>query len=605
MTQATINKAEMQDAAGKLRGITLTTRDGMALAANLYGCTNSALPIVLERTPYGKDNCDQSERYLGMVQPLTRAQLAEHFNNAGFIYIVQDCRGTGHSEGTFSKYTQEAADTVDTIGWIRSQPWCNGYVGMVGFSYGAACQIPALDIEGLKIESACADCGGFSNAYHSGVRQGGAFALKQATWAYAQALRDKTRAGDDAALQKLHAEHLDTWLHDGPWSKEHSPLQAATTHRDNLAKLWQTGDLTNFWRQDGLYKSADSLRKNDTSILFISSWFDTSLVSTLENFQAKSTGFTAQTSLIVGPWSHGNRFTSVSGETDFGPQAIPENGLGSSMLDLRLDWISADINRRDSGKNSRSSVQVRYFEMGGGTGQRTGENMIDHGGNWQSDRTWPPKATEQQTFYLTKNALLDARENVTPTTRSWISNPERPVPTLGGAINSGEPIMSGGMFDQNTLASRSDVLTFRTEPLVEELRIAGSVSAGLWIACDQPDADITIKLIDEYPNGGPAVNISDGILRLRYRNSWRVPEHLPHNKAVFVSVLANPVANLFQPGHRIRLDIAASNFPNFDVNPQTGAAQGIPGPRLKAKLTLISNRDHASRLIVTKRIADR
>jgi len=612
--QNTKETAHRLDAADISRGITVPTRDGIMLSTNIHGAALGPLPVVLERTPYGKETCDQSERHAGMARALTRAQLAVRFCEAGFIYVVQDCRGTGQSGGLFRKYTQEAADTVDTINWIRSQAWCSGFIGMVGFSYGAACQVAALEFEKTIIDAACIDCGGFSDAYRSGIRQGGAFSLKQATWAYAQAIRDKSRAGDDAAVAALKSQSLQEWLEDGPWSQDHSPLQAAPAHRDNLATLWQAGDHSDFWLQPGLYKDPEILAGNDTAALFITSWFDTSLISTLDNFQAKSKSPQASSQLIIGPWSHGNRFTSVAGEADFGPTAIPETGLGCSLLEKRLGWLQYAFEQKTSNHPS-PTTRIDYFEMGGGTGCRNNNGKIDHGGCWQSCTSWPPAHTRALAYTLAGDRLRAVFPVKYETERRWTSDPHNPVPTLGGAINSGEPVMSGGMFDQNvqfacsatdgaslSQCQRTDVLSFFTEPLGADIHIAGPITMELWIMCDQPDADITIKLIDCYPANGPAVNISDGILRLRYRDSWRFPQMMERDKPALITVMANPSANRFAAGHRIRVDIAASNFPNFDVNPQTGAQQGLPGQRQMANLTLVSSAQQPSRLLLTQRI---
>jgi uncharacterized protein len=137
--------------------------------------------------------------------------------------------------------------------------------------------------------------------------------------------------------------------------------------------------------------------------------------------------------------------------------------------------------------------------------------------------------------------------------------------------------MRAGAFDQGTLAQRSDVLVFATPPLKDELEVTGPVTVGLWIASDAPDTDFTAKLIDVYPPSadyphGFAMNLTEGLLRVRYRDSCERPALMIPGEVYAITIELFPVANLFGRGHRLRLDISSSNFPNFDVNPNSGEA---------------------------------
>lgn len=152
-------------------------------------------------------------------------------------------------------------------------------------------------------------------------------------------------------------------------------------------------------------------------------------------------------------------------------------------------------------------------------------------------------------------------------------------PTRGGAISSGEPAMRAGAFDQSAAAARPDVLVFTTPPLVGDLEITGPVTAHLWIASDAPDTDFTAKLIDLYPPSpdypdGFAMNLTEGLLRVRYRDSWERPALMTADEISPITVELFPVANLFRRCHRLRLDMSSSNFPHFDVNPNSGEPEG-------------------------------
>jgi putative CocE/NonD family hydrolase len=150
---------------------------------------------------------------------------------------------------------------------------------------------------------------------------------------------------------------------------------------------------------------------------------------------------------------------------------------------------------------------------------------------------------------------------------------------LGGAISSGEPVMRAGAFNHNAVAARFDVLVFATPPLDEDLEIVGSVIVRLWVASDAPDTDFTVKLLDLYPPSadyplGFAMNLTEGLLRMRYRDSWERPAMMAPGEVYEITIELFPVANRFCRGHQLRLDISSSNFPHFDVNPNSGEPEG-------------------------------
>jgi uncharacterized protein len=188
-------------------------------------------------------------------------------------------------------------------------------------------------------------------------------------------------------------------------------------------------------------------------------------------------------------------------------------------------------------------------------------------------------------------------------------DPRDPVPTIGGALSSGEPIMRAGAYDQREgpqvfgartpyrpLCERSDVLSFATPPLAREIEVAGPVIVRLWIASDSPDTDFTAKLIDvhppnhDYPDGF-AMNLTEGLLRVRYRDSWARPTLLAPGEVYAIKIELFPIGNLFTRGHRLRLDISSSNFPHFDVNPNSGEPEGsMAHPRVAQNRIFVDSR---------------
>jgi putative CocE/NonD family hydrolase len=229
--------------------------------------------------------------------------------------------------------------------------------------------------------------------------------------------------------------------------------------------------------------------------------------------------------------------------------------------------------------------------MGGGTGRKNPGGRLDHGGRWLAASDWPLPDAKPTLFFLDGNGL--ARQPPSQKgTLSYNFDPRDPVPTVGGALASGAPLMAAGAYDQREsksgvaegvaerpLSDREDVLVFQTEPLDQTIEVVGPVSAVLFVSSSAVDTDFTIKLIDVYPPSedypeGFAMNLTHGILRLRFRNGWERPELMEPGSIYRIEIQAFPTANLFALGHRIRLDVSSSNFPHFDINPNNGTPAG-------------------------------
>ena len=589
MSQLTQQLAEAPD-----RSFSVPMRDGVQLAMSGWGGFQKPAPIVLERTPYGMFRTDQAERMAGDQQPRPRCRVAASYTENGYIYLVQDCRGTGKSEGVFVKYLQEPDDTNDTLQWIRRQSWCDGFIAMVGFSYSAACQLSALGDRKTDPDAVVLDCGGFDDALTSGIRQGGVLLLKQATWAHAQALREARNRNDSSLVDELRSTDVLSWLKKGPWDFGHTPLANAADLQESLSRFWQSGSRSAYWEQAGFRKTRACLTASKTDAFLITSWHDTSLRSSVNNFSAlnKRQRGNGHAVLLIGPWTHGDRWCQVAGEADFGPSALPEAGLGQSVADMRLEHLSRS---RSSGELRKAAVH--WFQMGGGGGERNAKGHFIVGGRWRETDDWPPKFSRRISLSLTDEGLSPVSQ--AQLSRSFISDPENPYPTLGGAINSGAPIMEGGMRDQRPVDGRPDVIRLETSPLQQDFELAGPVTVRVFCRSTAADFDLAARLVAVFPHDGPSLNISDGILRARYREGMAGPLTYIPGELVRLDVSLNPVGFLVRAGHRLRLDITGSNFPCFEVNPQTGGALGKPGQRRPAEIAVVSNDEYRSVLTVT------
>jgi putative CocE/NonD family hydrolase len=350
-------------------------------------------------------------------------------------------------------------------------------------------------------------------------------------------------------------------------------------------------------------------------MVHMSSWYDPYPRTASENYIGLSRRKKGPVRLILGPWTHGDRSLTYAGDVDFGMAATLDGNLAPDYLTIRLRWFDAWLKGEKNGV--ADEPPVRLFIMGGGSGAKNAAGRMDHGGRWRAEKDWPIPDAANTPYYLHGDGALAPRMPAAGAVPlSFDYDPQHPVPTIGGSVTSGEPVMAGGAYDQTEgprffgsrepyipLAVRPDVLVFETPVLTADTEVTGPITAKIWVSSDRLDTDITIKLIDVYPPSadypqGFAMNLTDGILRLRYRNSWEKPEMLQPGIPVEVTVTAFPTANLFKRGHRIRLDVSSSNFPRFDVNPNTGEPEGRGLTRQIARNTVYLDRERPSHVVL-------
>ncbi|MFN3619704.1 CocE/NonD family hydrolase [Sphingorhabdus sp.] len=561
-------------------------RDGTRLATDVYLPSfgkSQRTSVLLERTPYDKLGTNHADFSVQDQTPLSKAEIATQFAKRGYVFVLQDCRGRYRSEGVFQKYLCEAEDGADTVAWIVQQPWCNGRVGTLGLSYGAHVQAALATLNPVGLQAMFLDSGGFSSAYHSGIRQGGAYELKQLTWAMKHALLSPETEADPARRSALASADIRDWLSVERWRKGHSPISAAPEYEDFILEQWQNETFTDFWKQSGIYACGAYDTFADVPMVHMSSWYDPYALTAIENFTELSKCKTGPIKLIMGPWTHGKRSLTFAGDVDFGQSSTFDAKFGN-YVELRTRWFDFHLNRNGNDPLPRA---IYYFQMGGGSGRRLPSGRLDHGGTWHSADTWPLAQTAIRSFYLQPDASLAETAAVRSKQFTFLSDPHDPVPTIGGAMASGAPVMEAGGFDQREgpdvfrsqqpyrkLSDRPDVLIFETALLEEDVNVTGQIVAELFVSSTAIDTDFTIKVVDVYPPSadypeGYALNIAHGILRMRFRNSFERPEPMESGHVYRVSISSFPMSNLFCIGHRIRLEVASSNFPHFDINPNT------------------------------------
>ena len=569
--------------------IMVTMRDGVRLATDIHRPDgNGPFPVILERTPYGRDEISRSEITAANDVPQSRADLAKFFADHGYITVYQDNRGRHGSEGRFVKYLSDAEDGYDCCAWIVAQPWCDGRIVTMGLSYAAHTQAALGCLGAPGVVAQILDCGGFSNAWTGGIRQFGAFELKQATWAHKQAIQSPEAEADPVMKAALEAEDIADWFRRMPWFPGHSPLRHHPDYEAYLFEQWRQGAFGPYWQQLGIWAEGFYASYSPANCVHMSSWYDPYTLTAATNYVGLKAAGRGPQRLILGPWTHGNRSRTCFGDAEFGPDATLDSWAGD-WPNYRLRHFNSVIHA-----NPNPEPAVRLFVMGGGSGRRNAAGHLEHGGRWISLDDWPPPAAANTNYYLQPDmSLATFPPAADAPALQYDFDPAHPVPTLGGNFSSLEPVASAGTWNQVEhpdffgctppflpLASRADVLAFQTAPLSHAVEVAGPIEATLWVATDGPDTDFTAKLIDVHPPSadypqGYAMLLTDSIIRLRYAENPAEPRLRTPGEQVQIRLILPPTANLFLPGHRIRLDISSSNFPKFDVNPNTGEPEGL------------------------------
>lgn len=584
----------------KLETAMIEMRDGTRLATDIYLPEGEGpFPVILERTPYGRELTGRSELTRDEFVARSRAAIAEFYGEHGYGMIYQDVRGRYGSEGKFTKYVNEAPDGYDTCEWIVGQEWSDGRICTLGLSYGGHTQLAMGSVCAPGVVAQAVDSGGFANAWKNGARCFGAFELKQVTWAMAQAIMSPEAKADPIMKAALQAENLRDWYQRLPWKRGHSPLRHHPDYEDYIFEEWENGAFSDFWRQPGLYAQGYYDSYSNAATIQMSSWLDIYPWGQAENYMGLKKAGKGPQFLILGPWTHGDRSVTAFGNVEFGPEATIDSWCGDWRT-YRLKFFDHIIKGLPFDEPA-----VRLFVMGGGSGRRNEDGRLEHGGRWRSFSDWPIPEAEVRNYYLHRDGALSTEvqaDGAEPL--SYDFDPASPVPTIGHALKREEIVVPGGIYDQVEsetliackppyipLSARSDVLAFQTEPLEEDMTVAGPVEADLWVGTDGPDTDFTVKLLDVYPPSedyphGYAVYLTDGIMRLRYNEDPERPRMREPGEVTHVTITCLPTANLFRAGHRIRVDVSSSNFPKFDVNPNTGEPDGAALRKRKAVNTV-------------------
>ena len=506
-------------------------RDGVTLYADVYRPTAPAkYPALVVRTPYGL----QRE---GIHESLIR------FAKAGYAVVAQDVRGRFESGGQWDPFRHEAKDGYDTIEWAAAQSWSNGKVATQGGSYlghvqwGAATQAPPHLVAAFPAVAS-------TNIYANWLTQGGAYRLSfNYGW---------------GVVRMPNRVMLPQWWHTGPAAAgelryenilQHLPLGTGDLESAHYA-VKHYRDWLQHESYDAYWKAiSDEERFSKVRVPVHTSggWFDIFLAGTINGYVGMRTQGATETArkhahMVIGPWGHGP--SQKYGDLDFGPDA------GHHLHDYEIRFFDTYLKGENTGLAVEPPVKIFYMGVN----------------KWKHEQDWPIPSAQARSFYLNEGGKLSRTKGAGTTNYTY--DPMNPVPTTGGNNCCGTPTAAGPV-DQGALDARTDIVRFTTDALTEPLAVAGPVKMMLHAATDGPDTDWMVKLIDVYP-GGKAYPMAEGMLRARFRNGLDKPAKLTPNQAYEFTVGMVGTAVVFQSGHKIRVDVTSSNFPQFDRNLNTG-----------------------------------
>jgi putative CocE/NonD family hydrolase len=572
------------------RDVEAKMRDGVILRADVYRPdTEGPLPVLLQRTPYGK----------GFSNPAFALMAAER----GYAVIIQDTRGRWASDGDGYPLIHEKVDGYDSVEWAASRPWASGKVGMYGGSYvgytqwaAAVTQPPALK----AIVPTVTICDPRDIFY-----AGGAFALGvAASWTLL--------SGAYMVLYKQQGSESESEF-GGPESEERQALTdqlieladgmsvSKTFRRLPLQEMPLIGreGITSFFYDLLTHPLGDAYWQRmlcthdriQVPALHIGGWYDIFTRSTLADFSGiQQAGGTEHARghqrLLMGPWLHGP-MEGLVGEVDFGVRAsalfvMPE------MLQLR--WFDYWLKGEENG--ILDEPPIRLFVMG--------ENR------WRTEQEWPLARAQYRPYYLHSGGAANTLRGdgtLSPEVPSdepvdtYVYDPRNPVPTRGGGLCCWQAALPPGAYDQREVEARPDVLVYSTDPLEDDLEVTGPLEVHLWAATSAPDTDFTAKLVDVYPCGY-ARNVQDGIVRARYRASQEEARPVEPGVVYEYAIDLWSTSNVFLAGHRIRVEISSSSFPRYDRNPNTGQPVGEDAELRVATQTVLHDAGHPSHIVL-------
>ena len=506
----------------------IAMRDGTLLATDLYlPQGDGPFPVVLTRTPYGR---------------VKRGKDAGSFVNDGYVFIIQDMRGRFDSQGENLPFHgcgwSEHQDGVDTLAWIKQQPWCDGRIATIGGSAGGITQnlLAGAAPEDLKAQYISVAA---ASMYSDGTYIGSAFRKADIeNWTTGNKFDPKA-----LDLMRSHPSYDDYWAR----------FETATRHAQMKAPAIHVGG-----------------------------WFDMFAQGTIDEFVGRqhrgAPGAKGAQKLVMGPWTH------AIGKMPAGELTFPNATRVPVQYDP-LRWFAHYLKGADNGAEKEPAVA--YYVMGDTVTPGA------PGNEWRFANDWPVPAKETSVFLTGDRRLSLEKPSAAAASYEYTFDSANPCPTIGGHNLT----LDRGSMDQRKIEGRDDVLVFTSAVLDKPVEVTGRIFAKLFVSSSAADTDLSVRVCDVYPDGRSML-IAEGIQRLRYRKSRKKPEPLTPGQVEEVSVDCWSTSQIFNTGHRVRVTITSSNFPRFDVNPGTAQPWSDNGEKVKQTNRIYCDAEHPSRLVV-------
>lgn len=549
-------------------GVKATMRDGIVLRADIYRPNEQGrFPVLLERTPYNK---------AGEVEFGHRAAAA------GYVAIIQDVRGRYTSEGEWYPFKHESQDGYDTVEWAAAQPYSNGKVGMFGGSYVGATQMLTAIAHPPHLAGICPVV--TASNYHNGwTYQGGAFEQwfnESWTSGLAQDTLNRFVQNNTNARRGIWTLPLADYplFNFKPNALEtDKPGELAAYFLDWLAHP----NYDEYWKRWSIEEHYPQIQ---VPALTVAAWYDIFQGGSLRNYEgikAKGGSEAARRGqhLLVTIGGHAGSGRKI-GDVDFGPAAAEFD-----EDNVTLEWYDYLFK---GAQNQFARKPVRIFVMGVN--------------QWRDEDEWPlSRARETKYFLHASTAANSLRGDGSLSTTGlgsepadhYVYDPANPVPTIGGPLCCDSLHLPPGPRDQRPAEARDDVLVYSTGPLSSDLEVTGPVRVELYAKSSAVDTDFTAKLVDVWPNGF-AQNLTEGIVRARYRDSQETPEMMNPGQVYKFGIDLWSTSNVFRQGHRLRLEISSSNFPRFDRNLNSGDDPESSSRYVPATNTIYHDAEHPS-----------
>ncbi len=565
------------------RKVMMPMRDGVRLATDIYRPkdTSRKVPTVWVRTPYNFNYWDVRN---GLPADMTAALNAV---KRGYAYVVQNERGHFFSEGNYDILGPPLTDGDDTLSWISKQTWSNGKAGTTGCSSTAEYQMGVAAMgnpayAAMNVQGFGAGVGRVGPYYEQGNwYRGGAVQMLFITWLYGE--QNQVRpvfprgTSQEDLIRASKAFDLAQQLPPVDWSKalwhlpEQDILKAVDGPRGIFAdampvatggRMIQRMPNDPAWYQGGLYH--DNMPLNVPGLWFMS-WYDVSVGPNLALYnhvrKTAKPDVARNQWAVIAPVTHCG-YTRATENT-----VVGERSMGDARLNYNdVMWGFFDrFLKGESGGALETQAKVTYFVMGRN--------------EWQSADTWPPAGAQPMTYFLSSggnaNTLdgdgeLVAAPPAADRADVFTYDPEHPVTSYGGNVCCTGTAITAGSFDQRKMETNPGILVYTSEPFKEGVEVSGPITPTLYVTSDAKDTDFTVKVLDVYPDGR-AFNLDESIQRMRYRDGYDKPlVWMERGKIYKVTLQPLTTSNYFEAGHRLRIEVASSNFPRFDRNLNTG-----------------------------------